>query len=981
MTDTNNIRPSVPSSSGVATYGSGGNDEGTEGAKNHWVQTGCYWNLQIGTYNARTLSSDADIIDIEAELNKIKFDIIGLCETRRKGEGCMTLNHSGHNLYYKGGDTHHRGVGFIVHKDIVGNIQSFNGVSDRVAQINIKINKKYHLNIIVAYMPTTNHSDEECEEVYETIDQLYKNSKTHYNIIMGDFNAKVGKAKQGETCMGKFDYGSRNNRGDTLVNFSERHGLKIMNTFFEKKANRRWTWISPNKTTKNEIDFILTDKPRSVTDVSVLNKFNTGSDHRLVRATFTINTRIERQRLTRQTKRPNHLKLSEKASQFQIELSNRFEALNNNEDLSTNCDNITNTILDAAINTVGRQKPRKPNKLSDETKRLREKRRYMKRSGSSGENIEYTIVCKEIRRRMAEEINAYNEEEQMKALENNKNFRKTRQTQCIGRSNITAMKEEDGTLIQDLNRIIKRCEEFYTRLYSTRRPQDQPFANNNTQTKSIPRILLSEVESAIKRLKRDKAPGEDNISAGMLQDGGEPVIKELTCLYNRCLTEGKVPNKWKNGIVTILHKKGDKADIKNYRPISLLSIIYKTFSQILLKRMSHTLDYHQPREQAGFRSGYSTIDHIQTISQLQEKAKEYSIPLCFAFVDYEKAFDSIEYTPMFKALENQGVDEGYINIIRDLYKGATSTLKLHKDSDDIKLERGARQGDNISPKLFTACLQDTILNQINWDNRGINIDGEYLAHLEFADDILLIAHSPQELEQMLIDIHNASKPVGLNMHLGKTKVMFNKHVTPAVVTVNGTIVEQVDSYVYLGRTISHDGSLLPEIKRRITLGWAALRKFDNIIKSKKTSKRIKTKIHNEFILPVMTYGSETWALNNNMETLLAVAQRKIERIMLNITLKDRKPNTWIRQQTGIKDIIQTIKESKHRWAGHVARISDNRWTIRVTEWTPRSWKRPKGRPGKRWRDDLTQCLGPTWRTTAKDRTCWKASREGFLLHE
>jgi len=281
--------------------------------------------------------------------------------------------------------------------------------------------------------------------------------------------------------------------------------------------------------------------------------------------------------------------------------------------------------------------------------------------------------------------------------------------------------------------------------------------------------------------------------------------------------------------------------------------------------MSHTLDYHQPREQAGFRSGYSTIDHIQTISQLQEKAKEYSIPLCFAFVDYEKAFDSIEYTPMFKALENQGVDEGYINIIRDLYKGATSTLKLHKDSDDIKLERGARQGDNISPKLFTACLQDTILNQINWENRGINIDGEYLAHLEFADDILLIAHSPQELEQMLIDIHNASKPVGLNMHLGKTKVMFNKHVTPAVVTVNGTIVEQVDSYVYLGRTISHDGSLLPEIKRRITLGWAALRKFDNIIKSKKTSKRIKTKIHNEFILPVMTYGSETWALNNNMK--------------------------------------------------------------------------------------------------------------------
>ena len=178
---------------------------------------------------------------------------------------------------------------------------------------------------------------------------------------------------------------------------------------------------------------------------------------------------------------------------------------------------------------------------------------------------------------------------------------------------------------------------------------------------------------------------------------------------------------------------------RKYRPISLLPVIYKVFSHILLQRMLQALEQHQPQEQAGFRSGFSTTDHIHVVSQLQGKASKYKISLCFAFVDYEKAFDSLEFTPLFTALANQGVDPAYITILRDLYNGATSTLKFHKDSNKISLERGARQSDNISPKLFIACLQDAIINKIDWEEKGINIDGEHFSHLIFADDIILIA--------------------------------------------------------------------------------------------------------------------------------------------------------------------------------------------------------------------------------------------------
>ena len=132
--------------------------------------------------------------------------------------------------------------------------------------------------------------------------------------------------------------------------------------------------------------------------------------------------------------------------------------------------------------------------------------------------------------------------------------------------------------------------------------------------------------------------------------------------------------------------------------------------------------------------------------------------------------------------------------------------------------------------------------------------------------------------------------------------------------------------------VTQAGDLLPEIKRRIALGWAAFRKVANITKSRKASMNVKRKVNNEYVLPVMVYGSETWALKKAHMELLSVAQRKMERIMLG----------------------------------------------RVTEWSPREWTRRQGRPKTRWRDNLIRHMGPAWPRIAKSRHLW---REGFLLTE
>lgn len=156
MTDTNKQRPPVPSSSFVPDQGGGPIKQGVGGAKNPWVRTGHQWKLNIATYNVRSLLQEERLLELEEELQGIKWDIVGLGEVRRRGEE-LTVLKSGHHFYHIGKmNKSEAGVGFLVHKSIAGNISEIKGINERLAQITIKINKRYKIKIIQVYAPTSN---------------------------------------------------------------------------------------------------------------------------------------------------------------------------------------------------------------------------------------------------------------------------------------------------------------------------------------------------------------------------------------------------------------------------------------------------------------------------------------------------------------------------------------------------------------------------------------------------------------------------------------------------------------------------------------------------------------------------------------------------------------------------------------------------------------------------------------------------------
>ena len=177
--------------------------------------------------------------------------MIGLGEVRRKEESFTTLQ-SGHLLYHSEANNGQAGVGFLVNKkwkDIITRVSSGNS---RVAELVLRITDRYQLKIVQVYAPTTSHSDEETDNFYNTIDNILE-KQTHYTIVMGDFNAKVGgQTNTPERVTGCFGLGQRNERGDTLVEWATAKNFKIMNTQFQKKAGRRWTWRIPDGHTRNE---------------------------------------------------------------------------------------------------------------------------------------------------------------------------------------------------------------------------------------------------------------------------------------------------------------------------------------------------------------------------------------------------------------------------------------------------------------------------------------------------------------------------------------------------------------------------------------------------------------------------------------------------------------------------------------------------------------------------------------------------------
>ncbi|XP_072048567.1 craniofacial development protein 2-like [Amphiura filiformis] len=182
--------------------------------------------LNIYTRNTRTLRTEESLESLLDELKGFKWDIIGLCETKREGEGIEELK-GGAWLYNQGkteANKNAKGIGFLIHPKFIDYVRDMKYYSDRVISLIVQLTGNKQLCVIQVYTPTSDYDDEKVEELYEEVNKAIEDSKAEYT--MGDFNAKIGKCLSGEEAiMGRFGVGERNKRGDMLLEFAAQHGL------------------------------------------------------------------------------------------------------------------------------------------------------------------------------------------------------------------------------------------------------------------------------------------------------------------------------------------------------------------------------------------------------------------------------------------------------------------------------------------------------------------------------------------------------------------------------------------------------------------------------------------------------------------------------------------------------------------------------------------------------------------------------------
>ena len=220
----------------------------------------------------------------------------------------------------------------------------------------------------------------------------------------------------------------------------------------------------------------------------------------------------------------------------------------------------------------------------------------------------------------------------------------------------------------------------------------------------------SEVSKLLRNLKNNKSSGPDQILNEFLKYSPPNFIDMLTKFFNVILDTGIFPEQWSLAIIKPLYKNvGEREDPSNYRGISLLSCLGKVFSNLINDRLTRFVNENNiiGPEQAGFRSGFSTLDHIFSLKTLIDiYLNKHKILYC-CYVDYSKAFDTVSRTELWSKLLNNNISGKLFQIIYNMYKSAKSCVSVNSTlTDNFSCMIGVRQGDNLSPLLFSIFLND-----------------------------------------------------------------------------------------------------------------------------------------------------------------------------------------------------------------------------------------------------------------------------------
>lgn len=732
--------------------------------------------LRVSTWNIGSMSRRSGEV-VEA-IRRRGIDICCLQETCWKGESCRWLGplQGRYKFLWKGKEDGSAGVGMLIAEKWTDCIVGVDRINERCMVVRLLVGGRI-FHIVSAYAPQCGRSDLEKDMFWSQMTQVVGSIPERDSVILGaDLNGHVGSQMDGfDGVHGGFGFGTRNSEGLRVLDFADSLGLMLCNTFFQKNTSKLITYSSGGN--DSVIDYILVRRrDRSmIVNTKVIPGEECVSQHRLLLSDLKIEPvkRFSRKCVPRI--RVWKLKDPVIAARFREEVS-RYPGRDSRRcSVNNTWRHMRNAWIQSAEKVCGRSKGWACRKEtwwwnSNVEHAVKSKRHLFKQWQKSKCEATRTLYleAKRTARKVvwtAQESKRRELAKDLDTAEGKRRFFKIAKQMAKDNRDfvgVSCVKDDLGCVLVKPEGIKERWKEYMSTLMNVENDWD---GDIECPTVKGPWMHFSEdeVRSAMSNVKKKKAPGPSDVANEMFISSADISVSWLVELFNLVVKEDTIPEDWCSSVLIPVYKgKGDPLQCGSYRAIKLLDHAMKVYERVLEKRLRSQVELDEM--QFGFMPGRSTTDPIFITRQVIEKHRAKRKKLFLAFVDLEKAFDRVPREVLRWALRRSGVEEWLVQAIMNLYHNATTAVRTKfGDSHRFNVDVGVHQGSVLSPLLFAI-----VMNAVSEPSK-LGLPYELL----YADDLLLMAHSMEELQSKLLSWEACMSHKGLKMNAAKTKILMS----------------------------------------------------------------------------------------------------------------------------------------------------------------------------------------------------------------
>ena len=544
-------------------------------------------------------------------------------------------------------------------------------------------------------------------------------------------------------------------------------------------------------------------------------------------------------------------------------------------------------------------------------------------------------------------------------------YRLVRQRDRAGKDvqHMRVIKDENGNVMVNSEAVLKRWKEYFEKLMNEENNREPRTEEAEVVKEEVNCVSREEVKNALRRMKKGKVVGPDELPVEVWKCMEEMGIEFLTRLFNRLLMGERMPEEWRRSVLIPIYKnKGDTQCCGNYRGIKLMSHTMKVWERIIETRLRDRVEIS--KQQYGFMPGKGTTDAMFALRMLMEKYREGQKELHCVFVDLEKAYDRVPREELWYCMRKSGIVEKYVRLVQNMYEGSETVVRCAVGTTkSFKVKVGLHQGSALSPFLF-AVIMDRLTDEVRREPPWTML---------FADDIVICKETREEVERRLESWKYALERRGMKVSRSKTKYLcINGGNDDETVKMEDTKVPRVKEFKYLGSTVQESGGYEREVKKRVQAGWNGWRRVSRVICDKRLPARVKGKVYSSMVRPAMVYGLETVTVTKKQVEEMEVAEMKMLRFTMGVTRKDKIRNEHIRSTVKVEQLRMKMREGRLRWYGHVMR-RDQEYVGRKMMEMELPGKRRRGRPKRRFLDVVKEDMKEVGvkEMDIEDRKMWR----------